>query len=107
MFYVYLLKQDDSIVYIGQTADVERRMIRHQRGRSTTLRKIFTDWVCWRTFETRQGAVSEEARLLKAYSQKYGMLPKYNKQPYQYQAVQHPVGYMALLDAIFRLKEAK
>lgn len=107
MFVVYLLMEGDDVVYIGQTKDIDGRIRKHLRGSFTTPKKTFTDYQCWRSFETRQEAFREETRLLKAFLRKYERLPKYNRESdgaKRKYGDKHPVGYKALIEAIFKPK---
>ena len=69
MFWVYLLKCADGTYYVGQTADVERRVWEHQngvvRGYTFSRRPVELKWC--EAFEERAQAMEAE-RVLKGWS---------------------------------------
>jgi putative endonuclease len=67
-YFVYILRSEkDSSYYIGQTRDLERRLIRHNRGGGNfTKKKIPYRLIYSETWPTRNDAVSRE-RLIKSY----------------------------------------
>ncbi len=64
MFYVYVLKNLEGRLYIGQTDDLEERLARHQTDRAgwTRLRGPW-ELVHYETFTTRGEAMARERRL--------------------------------------------
>jgi len=67
MYYVYLLQsQKDGRFYIGQTQNVEERLIYHNSGRSTYTRHK-GPWVllAYKEYDSRGEAMKEELRLKK------------------------------------------
>ncbi|WP_396632923.1 GIY-YIG nuclease family protein [Maribacter sp. R86514] len=59
--------------YIGSTADINDRLIRHNKGNGSTYTKKAKDWeLSWkREFETRSEASSLEHLIKKKKSRKY------------------------------------
>ncbi|MBU3942720.1 GIY-YIG nuclease family protein [Patescibacteria group bacterium] len=65
MYYIYVIKsQKDDKFYIGQTNNVERRLIRHNKGmvKSTKNRRPFC-LVFQEEFGTRKEAINRETYL--------------------------------------------
>jgi len=64
MFYVYVIRNQDGRLYIGQTNDLERRLEQHQLGLGgwTRLRGPWT-LVQTEEFETRGEAMKRERQL--------------------------------------------
>jgi len=64
-FYVYILQSEaDNSLYIGQTANVDERLKRHNQGRATYT-KVKKPWklLYSESFESRASAVRREAEL--------------------------------------------
>jgi len=69
MFYVYVIRNNDGKIYIGYTADLEKRLLRHN-GTLKNKKKSFTyknkgPWkiVHIETFDNRAEAVKREKQL--------------------------------------------
>ena len=65
MYYVYILQSEkDHRLYIGQTNNVENRLIRHNNGevRSTRMRRPLK-LMCYKEFATRAEAMKIEKYL--------------------------------------------
>ena len=67
MFYVYILEsQKDNSFYIGQTSDLEKRIITHNKGLSRyTSRKLPWILVYSESYPTRKEAILREKFLKK------------------------------------------
>ena len=69
MYYVYVIKNDRSKIYIGQTADLEKRLERHNDKNSRKLRSYTSinkgPWklIYKEEFETRKKAIEREKYL--------------------------------------------
>jgi putative endonuclease len=63
-FFVYILQNDEGCYYIGQTDNLEARLLRHNQG-EVFWTKNRGPWklACSRQFNSRSEAVSEELRL--------------------------------------------
>ncbi len=71
MYYVYILESEkNKNQYIGQTDNVESRLIRHNAGRVTST-KSGRPWKLkyWMSYETRSEAYKVE-QLLKSYKKR-------------------------------------
>ncbi|MCU0472255.1 MAG: GIY-YIG nuclease family protein [Bacteroidales bacterium] len=65
MYFVYIIESEKGKrFYIGQTEDIEKRVERHNRGRSLST-KAYIPWVLkwWKEYETRSEAVKVETAL--------------------------------------------
>ena len=65
MFFVYILEAEVSKrFYIGQTENLEERVLRHNKGRNLST-KAYIPWTLkwWKEFETRSESVKMERRL--------------------------------------------
>ncbi len=74
MFSVYILESEESKrYYIGQTEDLENRLIRHNQGRNLST-KAYIPWQLkwWKEYKTRSEAVSVE-RKLKSIKKRVGL----------------------------------
>ena len=73
MFFLYIIYSSSiNQFYIGQTANLEDRLIRHNQGRSKSTKKG-NDWVLKYTesFESRSEAVKRELEIKGMKSRKY------------------------------------
>ena len=63
--YVYILESRRSNkYYIGQTENLENRLIRHNKGRNISTRSdIPWELRWWKEFDTRSEAIKEEKKL--------------------------------------------
>ena len=73
--YVYVLLEEDEVVYIGITSDQERRMEEHQRdGKQFDALRPFAGPM------TQAEAEQKEYEYLSAFRLIFGKYPKYNLQ---------------------------
>jgi len=77
MFYTYVLKNENDKIYIGQTSNIEDRIIRHN-DKTTNNKTSFThknggewDLVYKEEFETRSEALKREKELKSYQGRKY------------------------------------
>jgi putative endonuclease len=64
MFYTYILENPQGKMYIGQTANVEARVVRHNRGaQKSTSNKGPWKLIFFKEFQTRSEAVKYESYL--------------------------------------------
>ena len=68
MFHVYILKGASGRHYIGQTSDLQARLVQHQQGHTYTTRRLGGEIILLasRAFETRSEALATE-RILKSW----------------------------------------
>ena len=73
MFYVYILKSlTTEKYYVGQTQNLEERIIRHNTNQSNfTKNKGPWELVYFKQYPTRAEAMNEEARIKSMKSRKY------------------------------------
>lgn len=80
MFYVYILRTSLNTLYIGQTNNLERRLIEHQNKSSKSAKYVrYFDWVklvYFEKFETRGEAMKRELQLKKWTKKKKEALVK-------------------------------
>ena len=69
--YIYALYDEEDIVYIGITKELNQRIKQHKR-----TKKVFTNYKILNIFNDRFYALKEENNLIKAHK------PKYNKQSF-------------------------
>ncbi len=63
MYYTYILQCDDHY-YVGQTDDLERRLLQHQRKQSThTKRYSSVKLIYYEKFEVRSDAENREKQI--------------------------------------------
>jgi putative endonuclease len=65
MYFVYIIESEKSKrFYIGQTEDIDKRVLRHNKGRNLST-KGYIPWVLkwWKEFETRSDAIKVETEL--------------------------------------------
>lgn len=67
MFYVYILKNDQNLLYVGQTNNLKRRLSDHckQRGAKYTKDTENLEFVYSEEFQTRAEAMHREKQLKK------------------------------------------
>jgi putative endonuclease len=73
MYFVYILQSEkDASFYIGQTQDLDERLIRHNEGRERYT-KLHCPWkvVHVESYESRLEAVRREREIKKKKSRKY------------------------------------
>jgi putative endonuclease len=76
MFYVYILTDDDSKIYVGYSNNLRRRIVEHKNGKTyTTLRMKNPKLVYYEAYETENKAKIRE-RKLKQYGSSYQGLLK-------------------------------
>ena len=64
MFFVYILKSDKDYIYIGQTKDLEDRLIRHNSNRSKYTKNKGPFRIIYKeVFKTRTEAMKREKEL--------------------------------------------
>ena len=65
MFFVYILEAKESKKsYIGQTENLEKRVIRHNKGYNLSTRAYIPwDLKWWKEYETRSEAITVERKL--------------------------------------------
>lgn len=75
MYYVYVLRsRNDGRLYVGQTADLKRRLAQHQRGEVTTTKRMLPlDLVYY------EGSLSEISSILRERQLKTGFGRRYLK----------------------------
>ena len=63
--YTYLLRCSDGTLYCGWTDDIEKRLAAHNSGKASkyTRSRLPVKLVYFETFETKQEAMSREARI--------------------------------------------
>ena len=63
--YTYLLRCADGTLYCGWTNDIEKRLAAHNSGKASkyTRSRLPVELVYLETFETKQEAMSREARI--------------------------------------------
>ena len=63
--YTYLLRCADGTLYCGWTNDIEKRLAAHNSGKASkyTRSRLPVKLVYFETFETKQEAMSREARI--------------------------------------------
>lgn len=63
--YTYLLRCADGTLYCGWTNDIEKRLAAHNSGKASkyTRSRLPAELVWYETFETKQEAMSREARI--------------------------------------------
>ena len=63
--YTYLLRCADGTLYCGWTNDIEKRLAAHNSGKASkyTRSRLPAELVYYETFETKQEAMSREARI--------------------------------------------
>ena len=63
--YTYLLRCSDGTLYCGWTDDIEKRLAAHNSGKASkyTRSRLPAELVWYETFETKQEAMSREARI--------------------------------------------
>ena len=72
MFTVYVLRCKDGSFYIGQTADLDKRLKLHAKGHvKWTASRLPVDLVHSESFETREDAVKREKALKSGYGRKW------------------------------------
>ena len=73
MYFVYILQSESNQhYYIGQTQDLELRLIKHNsNGNTSTRNKGPWKIVYSKSYETRAEAIKEESRIKKQKSRKY------------------------------------
>lgn len=76
MFYVYLLKSlKDNGYYIGQTKNINERLMRHNTGKvASTKRKLPWKLVKFEEFPTRNAARWREHELKHSSSKRYNFI---------------------------------
>jgi putative endonuclease len=76
MFYVYLLQNNDDQIYIGYTADLEKRLKEHNYGKVESTKRL-RPWriVYYEAYLSRLDAQIRE-RTLKNYGSTLGQLKK-------------------------------
>jgi len=79
MFYVYILRTSSNTLYIGQTNNLEKRIIEHRNktSRSAKYLKRFSSFnlVYTEKYKTRSKAMKREAELKKySHSQKENLI---------------------------------
>ena len=83
MYYVYILKTSGNTLYVGQTNDLEKRIIEHSEksARSAKYIKYFDSFelVYSEKFNTRSEAMKRESQLKKLTRAQKENLLKYNK----------------------------
>ena len=79
MFYVYLLKSGkDGSFYVGQTDNLEARIIRHNSGFvSSTRKKIPWRIVGYEEYQVRDEARWREYNIKRSYSKKKEFIEKF------------------------------
>ena len=73
MYYVYIIQSEkDQSYYIGQTRDIDERLLRHNSGREQYT-KVHLPWklVYSEHFQTRLEAIRREREIKKKKSRKY------------------------------------
>lgn len=65
MFYVYLLRSTvDGNLYIGYTSDLKKRVVEHNKGKSTsTRRRVPLNLVYYEVYMSQTDAMEREKRL--------------------------------------------
>ncbi|MFN8009053.1 MAG: GIY-YIG nuclease family protein [Terriglobia bacterium] len=64
MYYVYVIRSDSGVVYIGQTEDIERRLAEHNSGKSLyTKRSKQWELIYQEECFTRSEAMKRERQL--------------------------------------------
>jgi putative endonuclease len=73
MHYLYLIESEKYCkYYIGQTNDLEDRILRHNENRCKSTKNIGPwDLIGYKTFSSRSEALLEERRLKKAKNKEY------------------------------------
>ena len=63
--YTYLLRCSDGTLYCGWTDNIEKRLAAHNSGKASkyTRSRLPAELVSYETFETKQEAMSREARI--------------------------------------------
>ena len=63
--YTYLLRCSDGTLYCGWTDNIEKRLAAHNSGKASkyTRSRLPAELVWYETFETKQEAMSREARI--------------------------------------------
>ncbi len=67
MYYVYVIEsEEDKRYYFGQTEDIEKRIIRHNKGNNRST-KSYIPWQLkwWKEYETRSEAMKVETEMKK------------------------------------------
>jgi putative DNA methylase len=71
-FFVYVLRCSDGSFYIGQTADLQRRLQQHENGKvSWTAPRRPLQIIHWETFDSRAEAVKREKDLKTGFGRKW------------------------------------
>jgi putative endonuclease len=76
MYYVYILKDDNSSIYIGYTNNIERRFSEHQSGKCFTTRKLNNPQVYYIEGYTNEEDARTRERKLKQFGSSYVGLMK-------------------------------
>ena len=64
MFYVYILKDKNGKLYIGYSANLQRRIFEHQRGKVyTSKRMVQPELVYYEAYSTEELAKDRERKL--------------------------------------------
>lgn len=73
MYAVYLLYSDKcNRYYVGYSADIHERLLRHNTGKVTATRNCRPYRICEvKIFDTQAEAIAEEARIKRQKSRKY------------------------------------
>ncbi|OGW85542.1 MAG: endonuclease [Omnitrophica bacterium RIFCSPLOWO2_01_FULL_45_10] len=81
MWYVYILRCADGVVYTGSTTDVDRRVKEHnhKKGGGCTRGRLPVKLIYRETYPTRSQAQSREAQIKKWPRQKKLALISHNK----------------------------
>ena len=72
-YYVYKLKQNRSVVYIGYTNTISRRLKEHKSEKTFNFHEIL-----YRT-TSKKDAQRKEEEVMRNYYNYHGRTPKYNK----------------------------
>ena len=63
MHYVYVLKNDRSDIYIGQTEDISRRVYEHNAGKSISTRGFRWELIYYEAYRCKEDATARERKL--------------------------------------------
>lgn len=64
-YYVYILRTSSNTLYVGQTNDLDKRILQHRAKKGAKYIKYFTSFelIYSETFKTRAEAMKREAQL--------------------------------------------
>ena len=65
MHYVYVLRNELSKIYIGRTADLEKRIIAHNKGLNTSTKGHQWELIYYEAYKSIEDALEREKQLKK------------------------------------------